>query len=152
LCWLYSHGGVYIDIDTEILVPLDDIVKNIKNNLTIMQNDFRHNYYDDIISDKLNCKHKTLINSFIISNKGNPKIKKCIENIMKIEQSDLENNYPLILFVMQHTLKDDIEYQIFERSDNKLIPFNTGEMEMFDIDGNKIGNCKYKNYNDGVFN
>ena len=75
-----------------------------------MQNDFRHNNYDDFISDNLEYKHKTLINSFIVSNKGNKLIKKCIENIMKIEQKDLENNYPLILFVMQHTLKNNIDY------------------------------------------
>lgn len=152
VCWLYKHGGVYIDIDTEIIVPLDDIVKNINNNLALMINDFRNNYYDDFISDKLNCKHSTLINSFIITNKGNPIIKKFIENIMKIDQEDLEDNYPLILFVMQHTLgeiKDN--YQIFERSSKKMIPFINGKMEMIDTKGNKIGNCKYENYKDGKF-
>jgi mannosyltransferase OCH1-like enzyme len=151
LCWLYKNGGVYIDIDTELIVPLDEIVKKIDNHFTIMQNDFRHNYYDDLISDNLEYKHKTLINSFIIVNKGNKMIKKCIENIMKIEQKDLENNYPLILFVMQHTLKNDIEYQIFERSNNNYIPFKTGEMEMYDKEGIKIGYSKYKNYKEGKF-
>jgi len=152
LCWLYKNGGVYIDIDTQILIPLDEIVKNINNNFTILQNDFRRNIYDDLISKQFNVKHKTLINSFIVTNRGNIHIKKCIENIMKINQKDLENNYPLILFVMQQTLKDDIDYQLFERSDNNYIPFLTGDMIMYDKNNKKIGYCKYKNYDDGKFN
>ena len=150
LCWLYKYGGIYIDIDIEIIKSLDEIVKNI-DDFTIMQNDLRNSYYDDMTSRIFNCKHKTLINSFIIVNKGNKYIKECIENIMKITQEDLENNYPLILFVMQQTFKDNINYQVFERSDKKFIPFIPQRMEIYDKYDKKIGYSCYKNYKNGEF-
>ena len=154
LCWLYKNGGVFIDIDTEIILPLDEVIENVKNNFAIMHNDFRLNYYDDILSDDLKEKKrsKTLINSIIVTNKGNLKIKKCIENIMKIDQIDLTENYSLALFIMQHTLVDAENFQFFERSDNTLYPFVEGDMEIFDINDRKIGNSNYKNYKDGKFN
>ena len=84
LCWLYVNGGVYIDIDTELIVPLDDVVKNV-DCYTILQNDRPVNFQGSLIYNFF-PKHDTLINSFMIINKGNKYIKKCIENIMKITQ------------------------------------------------------------------
>lgn len=150
LCWLYKNGGVYVDIDTNLLVPLDQIVSKI-DDFTIMKNTYRRNLYDDLISRMLNVKHETLINSFIVSKKGDPRLKKCIEHVMKIDQSHLENNYPLILFVMQRALGDSIKYQIFEKSGNTFIPFATGEGIMYDKDGEVIGYSKYRQYANGKF-
>lgn len=151
LCWLYKNGGCFIDIDTEIILPLDDIIKNVKNNFAILHRDFRSNYYDDIINDDNKFQPKSLINNLIITNKGNLKIKKCIENMLKINQSDLNDNYSLVLFVLQHSLINGENYQFFERSDNPFYPFVQGEMEIFDINDRKIGNGKYKGIKDGKF-
>ena len=150
LCWLYKNGGVYIDIDSEITVPLDQVISKI-NDFTIMKNTYRKNLYDDVISRMLNVKHETLINSFIVSKKGDERLKRCIEAIMKIEQSDLENNYPLILFVMQKVLRNDLEYQVFEKIDNTFIPFLSGEGVMYDKEDQIIGYSKYRQYSEGSF-
>ena len=149
VCWLYKYGGIYIDIDTEIIKPLDDIVKNV-NHFTIMQNDMRGLYYNDIISNIFGVKHKTLINSFIITNRGNKYIKKCIEDIMKVDQNDLEKNYGAILFVMQHSLSENIEYQIFERPGNLFLPIKN-RMVIYDKNNEKIGYSCYENYKNGNF-
>ncbi len=148
LCWLYKNGGVYVDIDTQLIVSLDQIVSKI-NDFTIMKNTYRRNFYDDMVSRMLDVKHETLINSFIVTKKGDPRLRKCIQEVMKITQYDLENNYPLILFVMQNTLRDEIEYQVFEKIDNTFIPFIDGEGVMYDKDGKVIGYSKYKQYNQG---
>lgn len=148
VCWLYQFGGVYVDIDTELKKSMDSIVSNIED-FTIMLCDFRKNIYNDIISRTMNVEHKTLVNSFIVCKKGDPRIKKCIESIMKINQSDLENNYALILFVMQKTLDNQIEYQVFEKIDNILIPFRGGRGIMYDKNNNMIGYSKYAEYKNG---
>lgn len=150
LCWLYKNGGVYVDIDTQILVPLDQIISKI-DDFTIMKNTYRRNLYDDLISKMLDVKHETLINSFIISKKGDPRIRSCIQEVMKITQDDLENNYPLILFVMQNVLGDEVEYQVFEKIDNTFIPFASGEGVMYDKEGKIIGYSKYRQYGNGSF-
>ena len=140
LCWLYKYGGVYIDIDVEFFESLDNLILNdMSNELFTMP--LTKDRYGRI----------RLLNCFIITNKGNPLIRECIINIIKITQKDLEN-YPLILFVMQHTLKDKINHQFFERSSNYYIPFKTGCMKMYDKEDNLIGNSNYLNYKDGKFN
>ena len=148
LCWLYKYGGVYIDIDSEIIKPLDKIIENIED-FTIIQNDMRGLYFSDLIPDILGLKHRALINSFIVTNKGNKYIKKCIEDVMKITQSDLDNNYGAILYVMQHSLDKNIKYQIFERPENLFI--NNNRMALYDKNNKKIGYSCYKNYKDGKF-
>lgn len=151
VCWLYVNGGIYMDADMELFVSLNYLINNMEGLITTLQNDYRNNFYDDLISKKLGYKHKTLLNGLIISNKGNPLIKECINNIMKIEQKDLDNNYPLILFVMQHTLNKKITHYFFERSSNNYIPLMAGHMEMFDKNGKIIGNSNYLNYKNGKF-
>tara|TARA_R110001632_G_scaffold140800_5_gene256868 strand:+ start:81 stop:917 length:837 start_codon:yes stop_codon:yes gene_type:complete len=151
ICWLYINGGVYMDADMELFIPLDELIKDFKGTLTTLKNNFRRNLYEDVISNFFGYKHETLINSFIFSTKGNILVKECIENIMKIDQEDLEDNYPLILFVMQHVLKDKIEYIFFEKSSNSFIPLIKGDMHMYDKKNNRIGNSCYKNYSNGKF-
>lgn len=151
ICWLYVNGGVYIDIDTEIIIKLDDIIDNIENDFTILQNRIRNRgRFEKYISSLFGYHHETLINSLIIVNKGNKYIKKCIENIMKINQEDLENNYGLILFVMQQTLKNNIKYQIFEEPTSPIL-FIYNRDGIYDKNNKLIGYSKYKNYKNGFF-
>lgn len=152
ICWLYINGGVYMDADMELFIPLDEILNDFKGKFTTMKNNFRRNLYDDVISNLFGYKHETLLNGFMVSTKGNNLVKECIKNIMKIEQEDLEDNYPLILFVMQHSLKDKIEPIFFEKSSNSFIPLVSGNMQIYDKKNNRIGNSCYKNYSDGKFN
>ena len=152
ICWLYINGGVYMDADLEIFIPFDKLLNDFKGKFSTMINNFRRNLYDDVVSNLFGYKHETLINSIMVSTKGNNLVKECIKNIMKIDQEDLEDNYPLILFVMQHSLKDKIEPIFFEKSSNSLIPLVSGNMQIYDKKNNRIGNSCYKNYSDGKFN
>lgn len=83
----------------------------------------------------------------MIINKGNKYIKKCIENIMKINQEDLKD-YPMVLFVMQNTLKDNINYQLFERRPQYL---TNKRMEIYDKYDNLVGYSCYEKYKKGEF-
>jgi mannosyltransferase OCH1-like enzyme len=123
LCWLYKNGGVYIDIDTQVLEPLDNIVEGKKFTmpLTIGDGDPR------------------LLNAFIIANKGNPLLMECIEGIMQIEDKDLKGCYCLILRLMQDIMGDRIEYDFREKKDKK-------EWYIADMNGKKIANSKYEGY------
>ena len=145
ICWLYINGGVYIDIDTELIVGLNDIVKNV-DSFTILQNDTPTTIQGTLIYNFFK-KHDTLINSFMVINKGNKYIKKCIENIMKINQEDLKD-YPMVLFVMQNTLKDNIKYQLFERRPQYL---TNKRMEIYDKYDNLVGYSCYEKYKKGEF-
>jgi len=149
ICWLYKNGGVYMDIDSELIVPLTDIIDTISG-YTILQNDVRGSYYYEVITKILNTKHDRLVNSFMIINKGNDNIKKCINNIMKVEQKDLEGNYALILFIMQITIGEEMSYQIFERRPDGFNPISK-RMEMYTIDNKKIGYTCYNKYKNGSF-
>lgn len=149
LCWLYKNGGVYIDIFIQIILPLDEVIENVKNDFAVMQNIYKHDIYDQYVPD--DQKPESLINSLIITNKGNPKIKKCIENIMRIDQTDLTENYSLSLFVMHNSLIDSESYQFFGKSENPFFPFLNKDYEIFDIKDRKIGNSNYKKNKDGIF-
>jgi hypothetical protein len=133
LCWLYKNGGVYIDIDMEILKPLDEIIENNEGDL--------------IMPLSRDCNVERLFNAFIITNKGNSKIRECIEKIMLVTQQDLEDNYVLILYLMQETIGKDINYAFIERN------INLTELDTFWVLLNKnnerIANCRYKNYDGG---
>lgn len=131
LCWLYKNGGVYIDIDMEILKPLDEIIENNEGDL--------------IMSLSKDCNIERLFNAFIIANKGNLKIKECIEKIMSVIQQDLEDNYSLILYLMQDIVGKDINYAFIEKG---VMNFTTLNYFWFLLDKNneRIANSKYKEY------
>jgi hypothetical protein len=133
LCWLYKNGGVYVDIDTNLLRPLDELVVDQKFTMPLTK-------------DRLN--RKRLLNCFIISNKGNTLVAQCIENVMKITDNDLKDNYRLILHVMQETLGDRIEY-LFDEKNIKIsdIWFLDGkDWGIYNKKDELIGESKYKNY------
>lgn len=151
ICWLYINGGTYIDIDTEMLKPLNYIHKNIKSNLIIPKNNFKSNIYNDKISNFFNVNHYSLINSFIMCNKGNKKIGECIKNIIQLTQKDIDKHgYTIILSIMQRTLGKDYEYQIFEKEESKYKIFYNKKL-MYDKEDVVLMNPKYENYKDGIF-
>ena len=133
LYWLYKNGGVYVDIDMEILKPLDEIIGDNKNDL--------------IMPLSRDCNVERLLNAFIITNKGNPKIKECIEKIMLVTQQDLEDNYALILYLMKEIIGKDIDYAFNERNIN-LTNLNTFWV-ILDKNNERIANCRYSNYDGG---
>lgn len=138
LCWLYKNGGVFVDLDIDLILPLNDIIENVKNNFAILLKNY--------LSNLLIIEKGSLVNSLIVVNKGNLKIKKCIENIMKIDQTDITDDYSLVLFIVQNTLIDGENYQFFEKPDLK-----EGKMEIYDIKDRKIANSEYSNYKNGKF-
>lgn len=138
LCWLYKNGGVYIDIDTEILIPLDELVENKKFSIPITH-------------DRLN--RKRLLNCIIITNKGNPLIKECLENILKIDTGELSQTkyYYLYLLTMQKTLEGKTNYH-FKEINQKESNFYLLRNEKWVILNEKdelVAFSKYENYNHG---
>jgi mannosyltransferase OCH1-like enzyme len=135
LCWLYKNGGVYIDIDTEILVPLDKIISSLDQKLSIPITEASYG-------------RKRLLNCFIIANKGNPILGECIENVMKIKTEELDNCYHLILHTMQETIGDRIIYKMKEKNDSasyiKMIEGNN--WKIYDDKGKWIADSRYSNF------
>lgn len=128
LCWLYKNGGVYVDIDTHLLKPIDKIVgeKELIIPLTYMKQD------------------KRLLNCFMVCRKGDPLILKCIYSIMKIDDEELKKYYCLILRVMQKSLEGEYEYEFFEKSTKHL--FGGETWHIYDKKDNKIAESRYENY------
>jgi len=150
LCWLYLNGGTYIDIDTEMLKPLEYIHNNIKSKLIIPYNNFKSNIYSDTINTLLNNKSHLLINSFIMCNKGNKQIGECIKNIIQITQKDIDKyGYTLLLCIMQRTLGKNFKYQIYEKESKPYLL--TSKRYMYDQKGVILMNPKYENYEKGNF-
>lgn len=129
LCWLYKNGGVYVDIDTHLLKPVNDIIG---------ENDL-------IIPITLVSKKRTrLLNCFMVSKKGDPLILKCIYSIMKIKDEELKYNYCLILRVMQKCLEGEYDYEFFEKSTKHF--FGGETWHIYDKMDNKIAESRYENY------
>lgn len=140
VCWLYKHGGVYIDVDVEFFEPLNNLIDNIDGDFfTMPMTEAKYN-------------RKRLLNCFIIANKGNPLLKECIINILKIDNKDLLKIYHLILFTMQHTLKDKIKYHFTERNDkeNDLWILEGNDWHIYDKNNKNIANSRYKNYDRNI--
>ena len=83
-------------MDILLYDSLDNIISKCNNDLIIAKSLKTEGYFFTI---------DRLYNAFIFCKAGNPLIKKCITNIMKIENKDLENNYKLILYVMQKNFR-----------------------------------------------
>jgi len=138
ICWLYQMGGVYIDLDVELIADLDQIIEN-KN-------------YDFMLPLSDDISNKRLLNALIISDKGSDKIKKCIEKIMNLDNKELKDNYLLILYTMQEALGKNFDYQLEERNKSKLYPLIPLKSKWKIFKNNKaIAKSKYDNYNNGKF-
>ena len=110
LCILYLYGGFYFDIDVMLYEKLDNIIEGKENELLIAKT----------VVDAFFYKKERLFNAVIFCKAGNPIIKKCINSIMNIKNSDLKYKYHLILYIMQLELGDSFNYRFLEKtkSDN----------------------------------
>jgi len=138
LCWLYKNGGVYCDIDTHILLDLDNLVDKIKgDNISI-----------PITHDKQD--RKRLLNCMIMVNKGNPLIKKCLENILKANFEEINNKYyyHLYLLIMQETLGNKVNYHFIESNDGDSFSFllTANKWSIKDKHNNIIAYSRYQGY------
>ena len=142
LCWLYKYGGIYVDIDTELLINLDELVEKIQgSNLSI-----------PITHDKLN--RKRLLNCVIITSKGNPLIKKSLENILKVEPEEINRDlyYHLYLLAMQGTLGKDFKYHLKEINESGSDYYFLDKSDWIIVDNKDtmIGRSRYGNYSQKV--
>ena len=147
ICWLYQNGGIYLDIDTELLVDCDKLLKDRLDNFTAAHNVVRKNNYQTFLANIFGLKHDTFLNGLIVVNKGNKILKKCIERIMTVTQEDLRKNYAEILFLIQDTVGEDFKYSWEERYNT----FLDDRSKFYNKKGEHIANEKYKNYKEGIF-
>ena len=90
-----------------------------------------------------------LFNALIFCKAGDTLVKECIINLMKLTQEDLEDNYFLILYVMQKTLEEDYKYEILEDYKWSLKSGISREFKkhyIYDKNKNIIGESKRDDY------
>ena len=74
---LYKKGGVYLDIDVEVVKPLEGLFKEFPNS-SLYVSDFSSNIFENYTTCRsLRC----LNNGIIISSIGNPVMKKMVDEI-----------------------------------------------------------------------
>tara|TARA_Y100001972_G_C7648233_1_gene325856 strand:- start:1340 stop:2185 length:846 start_codon:yes stop_codon:yes gene_type:complete len=144
-CVLYMYGGVYIDIDLEMLVPLDAIIDN---------ETFIVPYTNTIPTKIVNANN--IYNALIMVKPKHPVIYDCIQRIMKTSFEHAEHDYLVNVRQMKHAVKKFLKVKkiktmnyIDERT--KImheywakLPF---EWKVYDYTLNKIiANSKYSNY------
>lgn len=104
-CILYIHGGIYMDIKTELIKPLEDIIVN------------RYKYTYSVLS----IVNGTVYQGIIATYKNNPIFLSLINDIVNIKDDDLEENYGILTKHFYDILKNI-------SIDNKIIrnvPFKT---------------------------
>ena len=94
-CYLYINGGIYIDIKTELLINLDEIIYDKKNKLYTVLSYFNSNY----ISNYINSAYQ----GFIAVPPNNFFIKEIIYRYMYIDTKFINNElfYNYLLFCQQ---------------------------------------------------
>lgn len=136
LCWLYKNGGIYCDIDVNILMPLDKIIEKMEgNNISIP------------ITHKKN-QRKNILNAMIIVNKGNPLIRECLQNMLKVNYKEIDKFYFLYLLVMKETLENKINYHFLEINEGMhyINLLEKDDWFIKDKKGNKLAKSKYDVY------
>ena len=88
----------------------------------------------------------TVYNAFIISNPGNEIIGDCIKSIMKIEQSDLNNDYCLILRIMNSVLKKHKYNYVLKEKLFSKISVSSKNYYIVDSKGEKLAKSKRNDY------
>ena len=107
-CYLYINGGIYLDIKTELIKPLDSIFNNnyiytviAKNNTTIYQGVIatppKKNIFLNLINNIINTPNLICLKNYLIFTKQFYNEIKKGKNIPK-EGLNLCNNYNIYLF------------------------------------------------------
>jgi hypothetical protein len=90
ICWLYIHGGVYLDIDARLLEDLNNIV--IEEPKTCIMPKTKYHIFE------------RPFNAFIITPSGDEKLKECIERYMMVEPKELRKDYFLLINILGEIL------------------------------------------------
>ena len=130
LCVLYKYGGCYLDADILLYKKLNSLISEEKF----------------IIPMTDNYLIPTTYNAFIISNPGNPLLKKLISNIMKVEQKDLDKDYCLILRIMNSVLKEENYNYIIKEKLFSFLSVSSKNYYLIDKTKNKIAKSKREDY------
>jgi hypothetical protein len=135
-CYLYQHGGVYLDVKTELIKPLNTIITN-----------------DDTLYTCIARDKKTIYQGVIAVYPRHPLIGRLINQCIEVSNTFLRLNYSLFLQFFYKCIVDEI------KSDNpKLVSgtydiYNVGNIHLFVEDDCPISDCEGKTdrYNACVF-
>lgn len=137
LCVLYKYGGCYIDADIEMQISFDKLIKVCNENLIIP------------CSEMINSS-KRLFNALIIAKPMDESIGKCIQKLMLVDNKTLVKFYHFNLEIMHETLKNEINYKIYERYlPDKMINFSLSPKDCYLtlFNSKKIAKSKRDDYN-----
>jgi len=145
LCMLYMYGGAYIDVDYELLVPLDSIIEN---------ETFITPYTNTFLTRIVNANN--IYNAFIITKPKHPVIYDCIQRIMKTSVELMEYDYLVNVRRMKYAVKKFLEVKklktkTYHDKKTKILHEYWSKLpykwSVYDYDINrKIANSKYDNY------
>ena len=94
-CYLYVYGGIYLDIKTILIKPLDDIFKDKKC------------FYTCIDMNK-----NAMCNAIIASKPRNIIFLKLINHILETNNNQIKYDYPIFCKKLYTVIDDDLIYQI----------------------------------------
>lgn len=153
-CILYMYGGVYVDIDLEMLVPFDTIIDN---------ETFIIPYTNTTTTKVVNANN--IYNALIMTKPKHPIIYDTIQRLMKTSVEHMEYDYLVNVRRMKYAVKKFLKTKKLKTKsyiDNKTkilheywskLPYT---FSVYDYSLNKkIANSKYENYkysgDSGVF-
>ena len=145
-CVLYIHGGVYIDIDMELLVPLKDIID--ENDEFISVSDIKYNFvpkcniFQAFIATKAN--HEILLNALQITFSNIVTRRKEILDLFSIT-GPVVMGIAINLFWNKIKTHDIIEPGIY----NNIKIFNMDKYYVYNFNNEKIIQNKFDEYDRG---
>lgn len=127
-CYLYMYGGVYLDIKTELIQPLDNIITETDNILyTVIARNREHIYQGVICSYPRHPIIGNLVNQCIGTN-----------NILLLV------NYSLFLKFFYITLQDNIKSSGVHLIAGKFQLYDFGYLQLFQENDRPISDCVKK--------
>ena len=153
-CVLYMYGGVYVDIDLEMLVSFDAIIDN---------ETFIVPYTDTITTRIVNANN--IYNALIMTKPKHPIIYDCIQRIMRTSIEHMKHDYLVNVRRMKYSVKNflktkKLKCQNYIDEKTKILHEYWAKLPytfcVYDYALNKkIANSKYENYvyegDSGVF-
>lgn len=129
-CYLYKYGGIYLDIKTELIIPLIDVVKN------------KDNQFYSVLSKNNN----TIYQGILMSSPNHIIFKRLIEHIVKTPQSYINKDYPIFTREMYNELKKYTKQNILKKGKNNkniyLLSENCKNQQCYD-GKDRYGYCCY---------
>jgi len=100
-CYLYKNGGIYLDIKTELITNMDNIISN------------KYNLYT-VLSKNKNSVYQGIIMTY----KNNELFKDLIDHIVKTPQNVIDKRYLIFTRYMYHKLLDYTNQQVITQGSN----------------------------------